>query len=70
MSPETVLLAERAKRIQIDCILLCQETGQTLRRSENLRAESQSLRGELQIEFFGFMTRARRAVHISRGAGA
>jgi hypothetical protein len=69
MPSETLRLVDQAERIRMDALRLCQETDETLRQSENLRAESEYLRAEVRREVVGFVMRARRAAHISRGAG-
>jgi hypothetical protein len=68
MTPETRFLADQAERIRMDSIRLCQETRETLRNSENLRTESECLRGELGRAIGGFVERAQRAVRMSRDA--
>jgi hypothetical protein len=62
MTPETRSLADRVESLRIGSVRLCQDTDETLRRSENLRAESECLRAELGRAIAGFVMRARRAV--------
>jgi hypothetical protein len=68
MTSETRFLADQAERTRMDSIRLCRETAETLRNSENLRAESECLRGELGRAIVGFVERAHPAVRMSRDA--
>ena len=69
MTPETLILAERAKRTRIDAFLLCRETDEILRQSTSVRVVSERLRGELGREIAGFVARVRCAAEIREGAG-
>jgi len=62
------LLADQASRIRMDAIRLCRETDETLRRSANLRVQSEWLRGEFGHELVRFVANLRPAAHICRGA--
>jgi hypothetical protein len=69
MTPETLILAERAERTRMDAIRLCRETDETLRQSTSVRVVSEKLRGELGREIVGFVAQARRTADIREGAG-
>jgi hypothetical protein len=69
MTLESRLLADQAERIRIESVRLCQHTRQTVRQSENLRADSECLRDELRLTNLEVVERALRAVCASRGTG-
>jgi hypothetical protein len=68
VTPETMLLAERAKRARMDAIRLCQETEETLREMKSLGVVAAWLTSELGRETIGLEARVRRSAHTRRGA--
>ena len=68
MTPETMHLAERARRSRIDAIRLCREMDETLETMKSLRAEQAWLTSELGCAAIGLEARVRRSAHLRRGA--
>jgi hypothetical protein len=68
VTPETMCLVERAERVRMDAIRLCQETDETLREMKSLRVEAAWLTSERGRESIGLEGRVRRSALIRRGA--